>query len=140
MIAFNVDSTLLAFSLLLTRFSTANYADLIYCVFPYSMATVSPENPLPAVNSRQWVQEMLIEANHLDSVRPHQLDHAINLINGTDVFLVIATGMGKTTVLLLPLQAAHKRREEGVGIMVVPTKVLAEQQVSWNPLINILLF
>ncbi|KAF5327994.1 hypothetical protein D9611_014916 [Ephemerocybe angulata] len=53
--------------------------------------------------------------------------HALDLYKGKDVFLTIATGEGKTTVLLSPLIAAKLKLEEGIGIAVVPTKALAQQ-------------
>ncbi|KAJ7903734.1 hypothetical protein B0H14DRAFT_2294157, partial [Mycena olivaceomarginata] len=49
---------------------------------------------------------------------------------GRDLFLVIATGLGKSTVLFAPLIAAQARQERGIASMIVPTKVLAEQQAE----------
>ncbi|KAJ7841023.1 hypothetical protein B0H13DRAFT_1462312, partial [Mycena leptocephala] len=46
---------------------------------------------------------------------------------GRDLFLVIATGFGKSIVLFAPLIAAQARQERGVASMIVPTKVLVEQ-------------
>ncbi|KAJ6553781.1 hypothetical protein DFH09DRAFT_1085532 [Mycena vulgaris] len=49
---------------------------------------------------------------------------------GIDVFCVIATGMGKTVVLQSEAIAAQARGEKGIALMIVPTKVLVEQQLS----------
>jgi replicative superfamily II helicase len=76
------------------------------------------------------VEEVICKAFGISSLRPFQLKHAIDLVNGKDVFLAVATGQGKTTVLLAPLIVAQHRGERGIGLMIVPTKALAEQQVS----------
>jgi ERCC4-related helicase len=47
---------------------------------------------------------------------------------GTDVFCVSATGMGKTVLLQAGAIAAQARGEKGIALMIVPTKVLVEQQ------------
>ncbi|KAJ7451710.1 P-loop containing nucleoside triphosphate hydrolase protein [Mycena galericulata] len=49
---------------------------------------------------------------------------------GKDVFCVIATGMGKTVVLQAGAIAARARGEKGIALMIVPTKVLVEQQAD----------
>ncbi len=79
---------------------------------------------------RAWLEALINDKCGIATVRPFQLDHALDLINGRDVFLVIAPGMGKTTVLLAPLLAAQARKESGIAIIVVPTKLLGEQTVS----------
>ncbi|KAJ7843532.1 hypothetical protein B0H14DRAFT_3456092 [Mycena olivaceomarginata] len=65
-----------------------------------------------AVNSAEW------------------LDSLLHLNDGQDVFLVIAPGFGKSVVLFAPLIAAQARGERGIAFMIVPTKVLAEQQAE----------
>ncbi|TFK33985.1 hypothetical protein BDQ12DRAFT_690397 [Crucibulum laeve] len=52
----------------------------------------------------------------LSALGAHQLDHRMNLVQGRDVFLAIATGEGKTTVLHAPLQAGQAH-EEGFDMM-----------------------
>ena len=64
------------------------------------------------------------------SVRDFQLKHATDLVEGKDLFLVISPGMGKTLVIHAPLLVAHHRGETGIALIIVPTKLLAEQQVS----------
>ncbi|KAJ7104733.1 P-loop containing nucleoside triphosphate hydrolase protein [Mycena epipterygia] len=54
----------------------------------------------------------------------------MDLNEGRDLFLVIATGLGKSIVLFAPLIAAQARRERGIAFMIVPTKVLAEQMAQ----------
>lgn len=92
-------------------------------------SSTDPPQP-PTVNSREWLENLLREKNGVEFVRSHQLDHGMDLVEGRDLFLVIATGMGKTAVLHAPLQAAQARKEKGIAFLIVPTKVLAEQQVS----------
>ncbi|KAF6758428.1 P-loop containing nucleoside triphosphate hydrolase protein [Ephemerocybe angulata] len=78
-------------------------------------------------DSEAWLEETLCKAFKVQKLRLFQLQHALDLRNGRDVFLTIATGQGKTTVLLSPLVAAMGRSEKGIGIGIVPTKALAQQ-------------
>ncbi|KAJ7306176.1 P-loop containing nucleoside triphosphate hydrolase protein [Mycena albidolilacea] len=90
-------------------------------------ATLSPD---PSVNSRAWLNDLLRQKCGVPSLYPHQLDHGKDLNDGRDLFLVIATGLGKSIVLFAPLIAAQARQERGIAFMIVPTKVLAEQQAE----------
>lgn len=83
----------------------------------------------PKVNSREWLDQLLRDKCQVPSLRAHQLDHGMDVVGGKDVFLVIATGQGKTMVLLSGLIAAQARKEKGIAFMVVPTKALAQQHV-----------
>ncbi|KAF6742325.1 P-loop containing nucleoside triphosphate hydrolase protein [Ephemerocybe angulata] len=74
------------------------------------------------------MQRTLCEAFGVSELQPFQLAHALDLSEGRDVFLAVGTGQGKTVVLLSPLVAASKRGESGIGILIVPTKALAQQQ------------
>ncbi|KAH9942868.1 P-loop containing nucleoside triphosphate hydrolase protein [Amylocystis lapponica] len=87
------------------------------------------ENP-PPVGSRDWLCTLLREKCKISQPYDYQLDHGMDLIAGRDVFLVMAPGMGKTTLLHAPLLAAQARGEKGIGIVVVPTKLLGEQQAE----------
>ncbi|KAJ7867729.1 P-loop containing nucleoside triphosphate hydrolase protein [Mycena olivaceomarginata] len=82
------------------------------------------------VNSRAWLDSLLREKCGVPSLFPHQLDHGKDLNDGRDLFLVIAPGLGKSIVLFAPLIAAQARGEQGLAFMIVPTKVLAEQQAE----------
>ncbi|KAJ7208126.1 hypothetical protein C8J57DRAFT_1610341 [Mycena rebaudengoi] len=53
-----------------------------------------------------------------------------SVVDGHNLFLVIATGKGKTIILHAPLIAAQARKERGIAFLIVPTKVLAEQQAE----------
>lgn len=83
----------------------------------------------PEVNSRSWLDALLREKWHIQTVREHQIIHRMDLISGKDLFLVIATGQGKTIVLHAPLIAAQARKEDGIAFLIAPTKVLVDQQV-----------
>jgi superfamily II DNA/RNA helicase len=67
------------------------------------------------VNSRPWMENLLLEKCNLSTIRPFQLEPAMNLNAGKDLFLVIATGMGKTTALHTPLLAAQACCEKGIA-------------------------
>ena len=87
----------------------------------------------PEVNSCQWLDALLREKCKVPSLREHQLIHGMDLNNGKDLFLVIATSQGKTIVLHAPLIAAQARKEDGIALLIAPTKVLVEQQVGYIP-------
>ncbi|KIM45746.1 hypothetical protein M413DRAFT_24878 [Hebeloma cylindrosporum] len=84
----------------------------------------------PAEDTREWLEHLLREKCKISSVREHQLIHGLDLVQGKDLFLVIATGTGKTIVLHAPLLAAQEKKENGVAIIIVPTKLLVEQQAQ----------
>ena len=80
--------------------------------------------------TEQWLEKVVCEAFKIPQLRAFQREHAADLYLRKDVFLSIATGQGKTAVLLSGLIAAKAKGECGMGIMVVPTKALAQQSVS----------
>lgn len=82
----------------------------------------------PPVNSRPWL-EKLVQDKCGYTPRGPQLEHGQDLNEGRELFLVMAPGGGKTTVMMIPLLAAQARGESGIAIIIVPTKVLAEQIV-----------
>ncbi|KAF7291508.1 Nucleoside triphosphate hydrolase protein [Mycena kentingensis (nom. inval.)] len=92
-------------------------------------------SPLPfdcphPVNSAEWLDQLLRERCKVSKLWPHQLELSMHLIEGKDVFSVSATGTGKTVVLQAPAIAAQARGESGIALMIVPTKVLVEQQAD----------
>ncbi|KAH9943979.1 P-loop containing nucleoside triphosphate hydrolase protein [Amylocystis lapponica] len=84
----------------------------------------------PFIGSREWLSDLLIRKCNISSPHPYQLDHGLDLIAKKEVFLVVAPGMGKTTLLHAPLLAAQACGEKGIAIIVVPTKLLAIQQAA----------
>ncbi|KAJ6544426.1 P-loop containing nucleoside triphosphate hydrolase protein [Mycena capillaripes] len=54
----------------------------------------------------------------------------MHINQGTEVFCVAGTGMGKTLILQAGPMAAEARGEKGIALMIVPTKVLVEQQAD----------
>ncbi|KAJ7314641.1 hypothetical protein DFH08DRAFT_821302 [Mycena albidolilacea] len=61
-------------------------------------------------------------------LRPYQLELGLKIDNKQDVVCVNATGTGKTVVLMAGAIAADARREKGITLLIVPTKILVEQQ------------
>jgi len=61
------------------------------------------------------MENLLLEKCNLSTIRPFQLEPAMNLNAGKDLFLVIATGMGKTTALHMPLLAAQACCKKGIA-------------------------
>ena len=82
------------------------------------------------VDSREWLQKTLCSASGNNSLRDFQeyLGYEI-AVRSRDVFLSVATGRGKSLVLFSGLIASKARGEDAVGIVIVPTKALAEQHV-----------
>ena len=95
------------------------------------MSIIAPATSLsPHLTSTSDIKTILLETCRVPSVRDFQLKHATDLVEGKDLFLVISPGMGKTLVIHAPLLVAHHRGETGIALIIVPTKLLAEQQVS----------
>ena len=61
----------------------------------------------------------------------------MNITNGRDVFLVSAPGSGKTLVMAAPFLAAQSLGQAGIGLVIVPSKILTEQQVSGRPILYV---
>lgn len=53
----------------------------------------------------------------------------MSICSGKDAFVVAATGDGKSTLTLGPIIADFAAGQISVGIVVVPTKGLADDQV-----------
>lgn len=88
------------------------------------------ENDPPEIDSPAWLDRLLREKCNVLALRDFQLRHAVDIVDGKDVFLVIAPGLGKSLVLLSGLIAAQARGEKGIAFLIVPTKALAQQHVS----------
>ncbi|KAK7058204.1 P-loop containing nucleoside triphosphate hydrolase protein, partial [Favolaschia claudopus] len=82
------------------------------------------------VNSREWIEELLRIRAKVREVYPHQLELAMHINAGKDVVCVAGTSKGKTLVLQSGPIAAQARGEKGIALMIVPTKVLVEQQAD----------
>ncbi|KAI0688637.1 P-loop containing nucleoside triphosphate hydrolase protein [Cerioporus squamosus] len=83
---------------------------------------------MPDSVSREELEQELKDKCHLSSIRPFQLNCGLSLVKGSDLFLVVAPGMGKTAVMAAPFLMAQSRKERGIGLVIVPTKILTEQQ------------
>ncbi len=80
--------------------------------------------------TRQNLETLLKMKCGFSNIKPFQLDHGFDLVCGKDVFLVIAPGAGKSTVICAPLLVAQDLGETGIAIAIVPTKILSEQLVG----------
>ncbi|KAL1761858.1 P-loop containing nucleoside triphosphate hydrolase protein [Schizophyllum commune] len=83
--------------------------------------------------SEDELEAILLNTFKVPSLRPYQLLHSRQIAGGDNLFLIIATGKGKTLVLLSALVAAHARGENAVGVYIAPTKALVMQQASNAP-------
>ncbi|KAJ6481318.1 P-loop containing nucleoside triphosphate hydrolase protein [Mycena vitilis] len=82
------------------------------------------------VNSREWMDELLRTRCKVATLHPHQLELAMHINRGKEVFCVSGTGTGKTVIFQAGPIAAQARGEKGIALMIVPTKVLVEQQAD----------
>ncbi|KAI0357410.1 P-loop containing nucleoside triphosphate hydrolase protein [Trametes cingulata] len=82
----------------------------------------------PATITANELESLIQEKCCISTVRPFQISCSLNLIKGEDLFLVVAPGMGKTVVMSAPLLVAQRNGENGIAIVVVPSKILTEQQ------------
>ena len=88
-------------------------------------------NPTLPPITRISLDILLRERLQLSQIRPFQLDCGLLVNNRTDVFLVAGPGLGKTVVLLAPLLVHQDVKKAAVALCIVPSKILAEQQV-WS--------
>ncbi|KAF8174654.1 hypothetical protein K438DRAFT_1609121, partial [Mycena galopus ATCC 62051] len=61
---------------------------------------------------------------------PFQLDLSVHINTGKDIFCVCVTGAGKTVLLQAGTIVAAARGETGICLIIIPTKVLVEQQAE----------
>ncbi len=87
-----------------------------------------------ALATRTALDTLIQEKCNISAARDFQLEHGMDLIRGEDLFLVAAPGYGKTIVMSAPLLYAQERSKTGIAIVVVPSKILTEQQVHRRPL------
>ncbi|KAJ7790798.1 P-loop containing nucleoside triphosphate hydrolase protein [Mycena olivaceomarginata] len=87
-------------------------------------------NPPLTIDSRERMDSVLRTRCKISKLAlwPHQLDLAMEINKKKDFLCVVATGMGKTVILQAGPIAADARGETGIGLIIVPTKVLVEQQ------------
>ena len=84
-----------------------------------------PEYP---VDSEDWVRALLQDKCKIDRLHDFQVDRAMDLIAGNDLFMV-SPNAGKTIILFAPLLAAQAKNESGIAFIVVPTPLAAERMV-----------
>ncbi|KAG9091512.1 hypothetical protein FS749_016479 [Ceratobasidium sp. UAMH 11750] len=91
--------------------------------------TVNPK-PVP-VESRtsEWYKRVVCEALGYKELKPWQLENIMHLCSGKDVFLTVATGGGKSTLIQGPIVADLAAGINSIGLALTPTKCLADDQV-----------
>ncbi|KAI0667408.1 hypothetical protein C8Q78DRAFT_952629, partial [Trametes maxima] len=80
--------------------------------------------------SRAHIEAILCQKCNIPTLRSFQITHALDLVNGKDLFLVIVPGMGKTLIMAAPLLVSQFNGERGIALVIVPLKILTEQQVK----------
>lgn len=86
--------------------------------------------PIPTMSSC-WntIIPTLAQKLGYSHLKPWQADLTQNVLNGNDVVLTAGTGEGKSTLIFAPLLAKQEVDGKVVGLSVVPTKALGEDQV-----------
>jgi superfamily II DNA helicase RecQ len=82
------------------------------------------------VRSPEWYSSVLRQALGYKSLKNWQLSRTMDLCSGKDVFLVVGTGEGKSFLIQAPVIADHAAGRHSMGLVLVPTKALADDQVS----------
>ncbi|KEP49080.1 DEAD/DEAH-box helicase [Rhizoctonia solani 123E] len=84
--------------------------------------------PSHAIRSQGWYEETLCQEMHYSELKDWQKEGVMALCGGKDVFLVIGTGQGKSFLIQAPIIADRKSGNPSIGIVLVPTKALADDQ------------
>ncbi|KAF8601733.1 P-loop containing nucleoside triphosphate hydrolase protein, partial [Ceratobasidium sp. AG-I] len=75
-----------------------------------------------------WYNTTLCKSLGYTKLKKWQLERTMDLCNGKDVFLVVATGEGKSCLIQAPVIADHAAGRLSIGLVLVPTKALADDQ------------
>jgi superfamily II DNA/RNA helicase len=76
-----------------------------------------------------WMEKVITTGLGYTSARDWQAPNACHLYNGTDVFLTTKTGSGKSVLIHAPILARMVSRKPHIGIAVIPTRALMDNQV-----------
>lgn len=86
--------------------------------------TCGGEGALCCCQSR--LQEVLHKYFRFSNFRPGQMEAALSILHGKDVFVRMATGSGKTLCMFLGPLA---KSDQALGVVISPLNGLMEQQV-----------
>ena len=75
------------------------------------------------------LHEVLEKHIGYDSFLPGQLEAAVAVLHGRDVFVRMATGSGKSLCMFL---APLAKGDKAVGVIISPLNGLMEEQVKYN--------
>lgn len=75
------------------------------------------------------VSEVLSSRAKVSGLREQQEKPIMSLVTGHDTFVVLPTGGGKTLIMQAPLVVADAMGQSGKAFIIIPTKILADQQV-----------
>lgn len=110
--------------------NTRTNTNLVLQVANREFGIQDPHNLDAEPGSRPWYNRILCVGLGYDSLRDWQLDRKIIIIcNGGDVICIIATGAGKSALIQGPVLALKAMGKVAVGIVIIPTKGLADDQV-----------
>ncbi|KAG9076717.1 hypothetical protein FRC06_009351 [Ceratobasidium sp. 370] len=95
---------------------------------PQKFHTVNPK-PVPTESKTpEWYSRVVCEVLGYKELKPWQLENIMQLCDGKDVFLTVATGEGKSTLVHGPIIADLAAGIHSIGVALVPTKCLADDQ------------
>ena len=87
------------------------------------------ELKLYSEGSTPWMEKVITTGLGYASARDWQAPNACHLYNGTDVFLTTKTGSGKSVLIHAPILARMVSCKPHIGIAVIPTRALMDNQV-----------
>jgi ATP-dependent helicase YprA (DUF1998 family) len=95
-----------------------------------SACNMTPVSSLLRPSPQEWWETLLKTRMGYEHPEHWQVKLSMAKYEGKEVFVVVPTGSGKTTITIAPLIAAKEKKERKVGMVIVPTKALAENHVS----------
>ncbi len=81
------------------------------------------------VGSEPWMEEIIQNWFGFPSPRPWQVQNALHLYHGMDVFLTSSTGSGKTILMLASVMAQTIMDRPHIAVVIYPTQALMDDQV-----------
>ncbi|GJF00722.1 DEAD/DEAH box helicase [Phanerochaete sordida] len=76
------------------------------------------------------VTAVVCEGCKIKELRPFQVPHIVDMSLGKSLVLVAAPGSGKTIIMAGPLLVAQAMGQSGIAFVVVPSKILVDQQAA----------
>lgn len=80
--------------------------------------------------TREWYNQLIQTKLGYAEPKAWQIRLPMAMDGGKDVFLIVATGRGKSSIIHVPILADMADGKSTIEFVIVPTKTLADDQVS----------